>query len=147
MKEKVCNTIIQKLKLDNNYREYFDIVYGKINFNESIATQLIEFETKRFSKGFNRGIKNIKDLFNEYSVISYEMAKATLKDKADYKDLANQLLMVLINLIGATHVEEDSSNRKIISDTILDFEYARGNCNVASLRLAPLIRQIKKEGK
>ena len=140
MKEEVCNTIIQKLKLDNNYREYFDIVYGKINFNESIATQLIEFETKRFSKGFNRSIKNIEALFNEYSIISYEMAKATLKEKADYKDLANQLLMALINLIGATHVEEDSSNRKTISDTILDFEYARGNCNVASLRLAPLIR-------
>ena len=145
-KEEICNTIIQKLKLEDSqgYREYFDMVYGKIlaDVDENISKQLISFETKRLDSDKKRDFRSSGSeewLLKEYSKMAFKMATMSYQNIVDCKDLAEDCLNFFNQLINTV-----SASKKLISETILDFEYAGGNYNVSSLRLASFIKSNSK---
>lgn len=83
-------------------------------------------------------------LIIEYSKIAFDLGRKSLYENRAFH-IASALKVVFSELISSILIEKDmkASLKSIISETELDFGYAAGNHNVASLRMAQLIREYK----
>lgn len=77
----------------------------------------------------------------EYSLIAFSLAQRSHLNKEKYavapllKDIVSQLLS---SELFSENVKKELC--VLVSETELDFDYAAGNHNVSSIRMAPIIR-------
>jgi len=133
------------------YAEQLNMLYGAVYemnaFIPIMFDEIVEIETTRIkANGVNiiKMINNVEMLIIEYSKIAFDLGRKSLYENRAFH-IASALKVVFSELTSSTLIEKDMklSLRSIISETELDLGYAAGNHNVASLRMAQLIREYK----
>lgn len=133
------------------YAEQLNMLYGAVYeldaFIPIMFDEIVEIETARIkSNGVDviKLINNIEMLIIEYSKIAFDLGRKSLYENRAFR-IASALKVVFSELVGSALIDKDTKLRlkNIISETELDFGYAAGNHNVASLRMAQLIRDCK----
>lgn len=138
----------------DKYSQQLNIIYGAIDVStlsqEKVLHEVLEIEQDRIaSSGTNidTRINSAIVLCFEYSKISFALAQRSLETNQKY-EIAALLQMVFDGLLesGTISSQDKEEIKVLISETHLDFEYAKGNHNVSSLRMAQIIRENKRNG-
>lgn len=136
------------------YAEQLNMLYGAIyesdTFIPIMFDEMVEIETTRIkanSISITKVINNVETLILEYSKIAFDLARKSLYGNRAFR-IASVLKVVFSELINSSVINKDMklSLKNTISETELDFVYAAGNHNVASLRMAQIIREYKANG-
>lgn len=130
------------------YAEQLNMLYGAVHeldaYIPTMLNEIVEIETARIKTNGVEVIKvinNIEMLIIEYSKIAFELGRKSLYENRAFH-IASALKVVFSDFVGSNLIDKDTKLKlkNIISETELDFGYAAGNHNVASLRIAQLIR-------
>lgn len=133
------------------YAEQLNVLYGAVYeldaFIPIMFDEIVEIETARIkANGVNviKLINNVEMLILEYSKIAFDLGRKSLYENRAFR-IASALKLVISELASSSLIDKDMklSLKNTISETELDFEYAAGNHNIASLRMAQLIREYK----
>lgn len=133
------------------YAEQLNMLYGAVceldAFIPIMFDEIVEIEMARIKANGVYVIKlinNIEMLIIEYSKIAFDLGRKSLYENRAFR-ISSALKAVFSELVSSTLIDTDTKLRlkNIISETELDFGYAAGNHNVASLRMAQLIRYYK----
>lgn len=136
------------------YAEQLNMLYGAIyetdTFIPIMFDEMVEIETTRIRANgisITKVINNIETLILEYSKIAFDLARKSLYENRAFR-IASVLKVVFSELINSSVINKDMklSLKNTISETELDFVYAAGNHNVASLHMAQIIREYKANG-
>lgn len=139
-------------KIDTEaYAEQLNMLYGAVYemdaFIPIMFDEIVEIENTRIkANGVNvvKLINSVEILILEYSKIAFDLGRKSLYENRAFR-IAAALKLVFSELASSSLIDKDTkmSLKNIISETELDFGYAAGNHNVASLRMAQLIREYK----
>lgn len=133
------------------YAEQLNMLYGAIYemdaFVPIMFDEIVEIENTRIkANGVNvtKLINNVEMLILEYSKIAFDLGRKSLYENRAFR-IASALKIVITELASSSLIDKDMkmSLKNTISETELDFGYAAGNHNIASLRMAQLIREYK----
>lgn len=133
------------------YAEQLNMLYGAVYemdaFVPIMFDEIVEIENTRIkANGVNvvKLINSVEILILEYSKIAFDLGRKSLYENRAFR-IASALKLVFSELASSSLIDKDTkmSLKNIISETELDFGYAAGNHNVASLRMAQLIREYK----
>lgn len=136
------------------YSQQLNIIYGSIESvhlsKEAVLNEIIEIEQERIASAntsIDSRINNAFVLCLEYSKISFLLAQRSLENNRSYY-VAALLQNALEGLLesGTISNQDKEEIKVLISETNLDFEFAKGNHNVSSLRMAQIIREHKRNG-
>lgn len=84
---------------------------------------------------FGTHVDNLNALCAVYSEMAFELAQRSFDTGNEY-DIAALMQSEFDELVKSGTV-----NKALVSETHLDFEYAKGNHNVASMRMAQVIKE------
>lgn len=135
------------------YAEQLNMLYGAIYemgaFQPAMFDEIVEIENSRIKKygaSITQLITNAEMLILEYSKIAFNLATNSLYSNRAFR-IAVPLKNVFAELVHSPLIDQEkrTSLKTIISESELDFGYAAGKHNVASLRMAQLIREHKAE--
>lgn len=135
----------------NEYENQLNVIYGAIyEFGLSSPTmfdEIVSIEQERTSNcgsGITSRAMTPKSLVLEYSKIAFLVAQNSFEKNIVYA-VAKPLKVIFDELVSSDVIssEEAKELKMIVSETELDFEYATGNHNISSLRMAQIIREAK----
>lgn len=135
------------------YTNQLNMLYGVVcevgAFEPIMFDEVFEIESSRIKKygaSIAKQLVNAEMVVFEYSKIAYDLAVNSLYSNRAYH-IAVPLKSVLIELVSSDLIEQDrqANLKTMISESMLDFEYAAGNHNVSSLRMAQRIREYKAQ--
>ena len=135
--------ILQTQNIDRiKYLDQINKIYGAINvLDDNMLQEIVIIEKERTLQNKNLMEKELreKDLFNEYSKIAFCMArKSFIEDRCFYiADTMKRAFIAFVDYYEEELVDEDC--KKIVSETILDFDFASGNKKVSSIRMIPIL--------
>lgn len=130
------------------YAEQLNMLYGAVYemdaFIPIMFDEIVEIENTRIKANGVKLINSVEILILEYSKIAFDLGRKSLYENRAFR-IASALKLVFSELASSSLIDKDTkmSLKNIISETELDFGYAAGNHNVASLRMAQLIREYK----
>lgn len=148
----ICS-LHSEIALDK-YKEQLIMIYGAIGEPKlskiDVFHEVIEIEKERIEsegKGVDSRISRAVNLCLEYSKIAFSLAQKSLKTEKSYA-IVQILHIVFDGLIdlGIINKHDREESQGLISETHLDFEFAKGNHNVSSLKMAQIIRDNKRNG-
>ena len=133
------------------YVQQLNMLYGAIYemdvFQPIMFDEIVDIENSRIkANGVNviKVINGVETLILEYSKIAFDLARKSLYENRAFR-ICSALKVVFSELASSSLInkEKKMSFKNTISETELDFGYAAGNHNVASIRMAQLIREYK----
>jgi len=111
-------------------------------FDEIVSIE--QERTNNCGSGITSRAMTPKSLVLEYSKIAFLVAQNSFEKNIVYA-VAKPLKVIFDELVSSDVIssEEAKELKMIVSETELDFEYATGNHNISSLRMAQIIREAK----
>ena len=136
---------------EDKYREQLNMIYGALAetnvLTPAVYRELAEIEQNRISeygKAVESRVTSPETLLMEYSNIGFAIAQRSLKEGTVFQAAAC-LRECTVQLFSSLVFSENERKelRKTVSETELDFAFAAGNHKIASLRMAPIIRDYQ----
>ena len=140
-----------KEEISKNYLKYLYSIHSDEEINEENYDEMLDIitslETKKWSKRGKDGVlfyfKKDKsfDIINNISKKSYSLATSKLDNNKNTisKEDADKYISILIDNLDKVYDFNKEEAKRLVSEGILDFEYASGsNDNIKSFRVGHL---------